>query len=142
MGLSLAFLGVVACAPVVNTHGYAPTDVDLAELQVNVDTRDTVESIVGRPSTTGVMDESGWYYVKSEFRDFGWRESEEISREVVAILFDDVGVVQNIERFGIENGRIVALSRRVSNDNTAGVSFLQQLFGNIGNFNPGQFLGG
>ncbi len=134
--------GLSACTRLTDTHGFVPTEGDLAEIEVGRDTRSTVQSIIGRPSTTGIIDESGWFYVKSEFRQFGWREPEEVGREVVAVLFDERGLVANIERFGIEDGRIVALSRRVTDDNTAGVSFLQQLFGNLGNFNPAQFLDG
>lgn len=132
--------GLSACAALTNSHGYAPTQSDLALIEVGRDTRPTVEAIVGRPSTTGVLDESGWFYVKSEFRSFGWREAEEIDRTVIAILFDERGLVSNVERFGLEDGRIVALSRRVTDDNTTGVGFLQQLFGNVGNIDAGQFL--
>ncbi len=39
---------------------------------------------------------------------------EEISREVVAVSFDDKGVVRNIERFGLENGEVIVLEHRVT----------------------------
>ena len=42
-------------------------------------------------------------------------------REIVAITFDDSGVVRNIERFGLEDGNVVALSRRVTDSNVQGV---------------------
>jgi outer membrane protein assembly factor BamE (lipoprotein component of BamABCDE complex) len=135
-------LGLSACAQSTSTHGYTPTEGDLAEIEVGQDTRETVEAIIGRPSATGVLNEQGWFYVKSEFREFGYREPDEIAREVVAVLFEENGIVANVERFGIEDGQVVTLSRRVTDDNTTGVSFLQQLFGNIGNFNPAGFLDG
>jgi hypothetical protein len=45
-----------------------------------------------------------------------------------------------VERYGIENGQVVLLSRRVTDANTAGVGFLQQLFGNLGRIDPAQFF--
>jgi len=64
-----------------------------------------------------------------------------VDREVVAITYNDAGTIANIERFGLEDGRVVPISRRVTSTNTQGISFLRQLFRNIGNFNPADFLG-
>ena len=64
----------------------------------------------------------------------------EVNREVVAIHFTPDGTVANVERFGIEQGRIVVLSRRVTDSNVSSVSVIRQLMGNLGNLNPGSFL--
>jgi hypothetical protein len=37
-------------------------------------------------------------------------------------------------------GNVVLLSRRVTTDNTAGVGFLRQLFGNLGRIDPTAFF--
>lgn len=139
-GVLMMALGLAACSSVYRTHGYVPADDELAALNVGTDTRETVAAAVGRPTSTGVLDVGGWYYVKSRFRHFGARAPEEIDREVLAISFDDTGTVQNIERFGLEDGRVVALSRRVTETNIRGIGFLEQLFGNLGNFDAGNFL--
>ena len=125
----VALAGLVACSPIYRYHGFVPTEEDLAELQVGLDTRTTVASIIGKPGTSGLLSESGWYYVRSEFKHDSFRAPEEINREVVAISFDDDNVITNIERFGLERGQVIVLSRRVTDSNIAGVSFLQQLFG-------------
>lgn len=138
----LVALMLAGCAEQVRTHGYAPTASEVEEIEVGLDTRETVRAIIGDPVVTGMVDDRGWFYVKSQFREYGWREPEETGREVVGVIFDERGVVENVERFGIENGQVVALSRRVTESDASGISFLQQLFGNIGNFNPAGFLGG
>lgn len=120
---------LVACTPVYNYHGFIPTDEDLEEIAVGLDTRTTVASIIGKPGTSGLLAESGWYYVRSEFKHDSFRAPEEVTREVVAISFDENDVVENIERFGLERGQVVVLSRRVTDSNIEGLSFLQQLFG-------------
>jgi len=137
-----AFALLAACSNIDRNHGYVPPDADLSQIIVGVDTRETVADVVGRPSAAGILDVGGWYYVKSKFRAYGFREPKEIDREVVAISFDQQGVVTNIERFGLENGRVIALSRRVTDSNIKGVSFLRQLFGGFGNFTADQLLGG
>ncbi len=136
----LAMLLLSACSNIDRKHGYVPEAEDLEFIVVGVDTKDTVADVIGQPSTSGILADSGWYYVESRFRAYGFRESTEISREVVAVSFDADGVVENIERFGLEDGQVVAISRRVTDSNIKGVTFLRQLFGNIGNFNPGDFL--
>jgi len=131
----------VGCTTLYRNHGYAPTDDQLAEVLVGVDTRGTVSDVVGPPTAGGVSNGGGFFYVQSRFRLLGPLEPKEIDREVVAIRFDADGVVSNVERFGLENGNVVALSRRVTQDNVRDTTFLRQLFGSIGQFNAGDFLG-
>ena len=55
--------------------------------------------------------------------------------------FNDNGVVSNVERFGLEKGQVVTLSRRVTESKVKGIGFLRQLMGSIGRVNAGQVLG-
>ena len=137
-----AFTVLAACgaSTLSDETGYVPDKALLDEVVVGLDTQDTVARILGRPGTTGIVDDRGWYYVKSDYERFLWRAPVEVDREVVAISFAENGQVTNIERFGIEDGQVVALNRRVTDSNTQGVGFLRQLFSNFGNLNPGSFL--
>lgn len=136
----LALVAVSACTAIYRNHGYAPVDADLEKVVVGQSTRADVQRAVGRPSSIGVLADSGWYYVGSRFRHYAWRAPEEIERQVVAISFDKNGKVENVERFGLEDGEVVVLSRRVTDSNIKGLSFLRQLLGNIGNISAGDFL--
>lgn len=138
IALMLALCVLAACAPRARTHGFAPSDAELEEIVVGLDTRETVAGIIGPPRTAGLLTESGWYYVRSTFRDRPPRAPVEEDRQVVAITFDDAGVVENIERFGLDRGEVVVLSRRVTTSNVQGVGFLQQLLRNLGRIDPGQ----
>lgn len=129
-------LGLSACAATYRNHGYVPSDDELSEIVVGVDTRDSVEDVIGEPSAAGILDSSGYYYVKSRVRHFGALRPKEVEREVLAISFDDSGTVQNIERFSLADGKIVPLSRRVTESSVSDNSFLRQLLGSIGRFNP------
>jgi outer membrane protein assembly factor BamE (lipoprotein component of BamABCDE complex) len=132
---------VVACAPVMRKHGYAPIEEDLAQVVVGVDTRETVLEKIGAPTITGVLNESGIYYVSSVFRHFGAAAPEEISREVVAISFNAQGLVTNVARYGLEDGEVVVLSRRVTEDNVRDSTLIRQLLGAIGNFSATDLIG-
>lgn len=137
---ALAFVALSACATLSDSHGYVPDESLLGEVEVGLDTKDTAARILGRPGTSGIVDDRGWYYVKSDYERFLWRAPVEVNREVVAVSFAENGQVENIERFGLEDGQVVALSRRVTTSNTRGIGFLRQLFSNIGNFNGGDLL--
>lgn len=128
------------CVRLDESHGYVPTDDELANVAVGRDTRETVSVIVGRPATDSLRTIDGWYYVKSDYETFAWRAPEEVNREAVAILFAEDGTVANIERFGLEEGRVIPLSRRVTESNITGITFLRQLLGNFGNFRLQDFV--
>nr|WP_246156535.1 outer membrane protein assembly factor BamE [Aquicoccus porphyridii] len=138
--ISLALVAVAGCTPIMRNHGYVPSDAELQEITVGIDSRATVEDVLGTPSAGAFMEGGDIYYVRSQVRHFGMLEPKVIDREIVAISFDGSDVVQNIERFGLEQGRPVVLSRRVTDSSVAGKSFLRQLMGNLGRFNAGEML--
>jgi outer membrane protein assembly factor BamE (lipoprotein component of BamABCDE complex) len=123
---------VSACAAVYRNHGYVPVEDDLALVEVGVDTRETVAEKIGRPSAQGLLNDVGWFYVQSRFKHLGPREPQEIERQVVAVTFTEAGVVDNIGRYGLEDGRVVEISRRVTETNIKGVGFIRQLLSNFG----------
>lgn len=137
---SFVMLSAVGCSTLSDTHGYIPTDLELADVIVGRDTKDTVTRIVGRPGARGVIGDSSWYYIESDYERFLWRAPVEVDREVVAISFTENEVVENVERFGLEDGRVIVLNRRVTDSNVKGIGFLRQLFSNIGNLDGGQFI--
>ncbi|WP_103173457.1 MULTISPECIES: outer membrane protein assembly factor BamE [Paracoccus] len=136
----VALLGLAACAPVYRNHGFIPAPEDLSQVVVGQTTVDELQGLIGRPSAQGLLTGSGWYYVGSRWRHFGALEPREISREVVAVSFAPSGVVTNVERFGLERGRVVTLSRRVTEGSVTEISLIGQLLGNLGNFQAGDFI--
>ncbi len=134
-------LAVSACNPIVRYHGYAPTDQELKTVEVGKDTRETVEQKIGHPSAEGLLNDDAWFFVQSRFQQKGLKPMTEIDRQVVVISFSDAGTVSNIERFGLQDGNVVVLSRRVTESNIKGVSFLNQLMRNMGRMTTGDLLG-
>ncbi|PCD77640.1 outer membrane protein assembly factor BamE [Pseudothioclava arenosa] len=135
-----ATLFAASCTAVYRNHGYVPSEEDLALVEVGKSNRDDVTRAVGRPSSAGLLQGAGWYYVGSRWKHFGARAPEEIEREVVAISFDDKGTVTNVERFGLEDGEVVVLSRRVTETSIKGIGLIRQVLGSFGRVSADQIL--
>ena len=132
MAVALLAMSIASCSAAFRNHGYIPAEEELELILVGVDTRESLEGTIGAPGTSGLLTGSAWYYTQSRFKHFAYNAPKEIEREVLAVSFDERGVVENIERFGLEDGRVIVLSRRVTESNIKGISFLTQLFGSFG----------
>lgn len=132
----------VACTAIYRNHGYVPREDELAQIEVGKDTRETVAEKIGRPSAEGLLNDQGWFYVQSRFKTVGPREPEEIERQVLAVTFSDRGTVENIARYGLEDGRVIEISRRVTETNVKGIGFIRQLLSNFGRIRLDQLGGG
>ncbi|WP_051059665.1 outer membrane protein assembly factor BamE [Limimaricola hongkongensis] len=137
-----AMLGIAllaACSPTERFHGYVPAEAVLSSISLG-ESREAVLEKAGPPTTTGALGAQDLYYVRSVFRHYGFFAPEEVSREVVAISFAASGGVANVERFDLSDGRIVPLTRRVTEDSVESGTFLRQLAGAAGNFDPSALI--
>jgi outer membrane protein assembly factor BamE (lipoprotein component of BamABCDE complex) len=137
----MGVLGLSACSPQYQNHGYIPPQEDLDKITIGQDTRESLAQTVGVPASAGLLTNSGYYYVRSRRKAVGFLAPAEIEREVVAVSFSANGVVENVERFGLERGNVITLDRRVTSSPTSNKSFIRQLLGNIGRFNPAALAG-
>ena len=131
-----------ACAPIYRNHGYVPSESELASVAVGADSRDEVLAKLGRPTTTALLGDTTLYYVQSRFRHYGPFEPQEIDREVLALSFTGDGRLGNIERFGLEQGRVVQLNPARTAEVFADRTFINQLLGNLGRIDAERLLGG
>jgi outer membrane protein assembly factor BamE (lipoprotein component of BamABCDE complex) len=132
---------IAACASTYQNHGYVPPETDLEKLVVGVDTRATVDDLIGPPSVSGLVGDGDYYYVRSRRRSYMMLRPKVVEREVVAISFNDDDTIANIERFGLEAGKTVPISRRVTDSSVVDNGFLRQIINNIGVFGPEQIIG-
>jgi outer membrane protein assembly factor BamE (lipoprotein component of BamABCDE complex) len=134
--VAIALVALVGgCTPQFRDYGYAPTNSQLAQIKVGVTSRDQVAQLVGYPDSLGMTKNDPWLYIASRQETVGFKAPKTTAREVVVITFRTDGTVQNIERFGLKDGRIIVLNRRVTDSNTKGISFLRQALRNLGRFN-------
>ncbi len=142
-GALVAVLGLClcACAPRIRDYGYAPSDNQLEEIVVGVDSQDRVAELVGYPGSESLRGDDAWYYLAARQKTVGLKAPVTTDRQLVAISFDSEGTVTNIERFTLADGRVVTLSRRVTDAPTQGVGFLRQALSNLGQIDAGEMFG-
>lgn len=128
--LAVALVALGACSDLINNYGYVPTDFQLEGIKVGADTQETVAEKVGAPPLDDFRRDNVWYYVASRYETKGFYAPKETDRQVVAIRFSEAGSVTNIERYGLEDGRVITLSRRVTDQAVPDIGFLRGLFQN------------
>ena len=138
---TLVALSVSGCTAQYRDHGYLPDEVDLEQVVVGVDNRTTVQEVLGSPLGSGVMEDGAIFYISTRVKHYAFYEPKVVEREMLVVSFDAEDQVENIEKFGLEDGRVVTLSRRVTTGPVKGPKFLKQILGNLGNFNPAGPLG-
>lgn len=136
----IAVVGLSGCTAQYQNHGYMPDEQTLSQITPGVDTRETVDEVIGSPTTSGVLKDSSFYYVRSRVKRYAFLRPKVVEREVLAISFNSSGIVSNIETFGLKDGRVVPLTRRVTDSSTTDKTFIRQLLGNIGNFDAASML--
>ena len=141
LGAGLLVLAAAACAPQVDNHGFMPPEEALERIRVGQDTRETVQRKIGRPSSSSLFTETGWYYVATTIERFAFYEPEVVDRRVVAIEFDERDRVASVNRYGLEDGKVIDLETRTTPTHGRQVTIVEQLLGNIGNLQGGQLFG-
>ena len=92
------------------------------------------------PLNQGLQRDKAWYYVSSRRQQVGLLAPVDTDRQIVAIRFNDAGRVENIQRFSLEDGRVVTLTTRVTDPTVDEAGFLRQVFGNLGSITADRFL--
>jgi outer membrane protein assembly factor BamE (lipoprotein component of BamABCDE complex) len=130
------------CAATYVTHGFAPHPDEVAQVRPGADTRGSVARRFGPPSAEGITGDGQWFYVASRFEKFAFYQPRLVDRTVVAVSFDEAGVVTDVQSLGIEDGRVVDLVTRTTPTFGREQNLIQQLFGNIGRVDAGDQFGG
>ena len=123
-----------ACAPVINTRGQQPDPDVLAKIEPGSTSQRDVERALGTPSTQGVFRENVWYYMSERTERTAFFAPELLERKIIAVVFDKVGVVEDIVTYTENDKQEIALVARITPTAGNEISIIQQLFGNIGRF--------
>lgn len=138
--IAAVVLTLSACTPKVTVHGFAPTDEDLKNLEPGIDTIYSIEERIGRPTLSALLRDDAWYYVQSTMEQLTYNAPKEVNRRVVVITFADDGVVESVEEYGLEDGRVINLNTRVTVAKTGQKGILSQIFANVFNFDAASAL--
>ena len=143
IGLATAILFLAAaCTEIVRVHGYTPLDPELSQIQIGATGKEGVLDIAGVPAHIDQKYGESWFYISSRFQISGANEPEEVERRVVEVAFSDSGMVSNVATYSLEDGRVIPLTRRVTDNNLGRVTILEQLGRAFGRVDPGAILTG
>ncbi len=128
--------GLLGCAPEISTHGYRFDEATLAQIEPGRTNKDAVTRLLGSPSSVATFDNKVWYYISQRSEHKSFYQDHVVEQKVIAIAFDDAGVVQTIDKRGLKDGHDVAFVSRETPTSGKQLSLLEQFVGNIGRFNP------
>lgn len=130
--LACGVLAVGACTPLRGHSGYI-VDAELVNsLQPGVDTRDSVQQTLGKPTFTGQFGSGDWFYLARDTRNYAFQKPRVSDQITLRVAFDATGVVQNVTRS--DEARVASIdpSKKVTPTLGRKRSFFSELFGNIG----------
>ena len=62
-------------------------------------------------------------------------------RRIIAVSFDDTGVVDEVAEYSLDDGRLVSYASRETPTRGRELSFIEQILGNVGRLPTEQFGG-
>lgn len=114
----------------------------LAQLVAGTSTRADALALMGSPTARATFDDNTWLYISEMTKPVIGATNRVADQQVVALVFDPAGVLRRIDLKGAEDAVAVDVATRTTPTPGNETSFLQQLLGNVGRFNPGGPLGG
>jgi outer membrane protein assembly factor BamE (lipoprotein component of BamABCDE complex) len=145
--LALGIMPLAACDTTgllshpIQVRGNRVDPDQLAQLVPGTSTRNDVMALIGSPTTRATFDDNTWLYISELTKPVIGATNSVRDQQVVAITFDQQGVLRTIDRKGMADAVPVAVASRTTPSPGNESSFLQQLLGNVGRFNPGGGIG-
>ena len=128
--------GATACAPVQEQHGWIADSQSKVEIKPGVDTKSTVLARLGTPSTNGFLQANDWYYITTMQESFAFYKPKTEDRTVTVVRFAADDVVSQVDKYGLEKGRVVDYTSAKTPTRGRELGILEQLLGNVGNTSP------
>lgn len=138
--IALAMLAAVSlsgCSTGAIQHGYVLSEEALAQVPVG-SSREQVLLVLGSPSTTSAVSGDAFYYISQTIDDNPIFGRSITDQRVLAIYFDEQGVVKSIANYGLQDGKVFDFITRRTRTGGAEVSLIGQMLQGIGNQNPFQ----
>ncbi|WP_372708335.1 outer membrane protein assembly factor BamE [Brevundimonas sp.] len=130
--LSAAVL-MTACAPIVGQNGFQAIDAKPADIIAGTDSKQTVLTKLGTPSTTSTFErDSIWYYISQVTEKYTYNRPQVTQRSVTEITFNDAGQVAEVRTLGLDDGQRLAMNGRETPTRGRQLTILEQLLGNVG----------
>ena len=133
VGIAITF-AVVACTPTEEVRGYVPNEAAIAKLKPGLDNRRNVARLIGSPSSISTFESKTWYYISKRSEHLAFFDEKVLDQQVVAIDFDDNGMISDMRRYKLDDARNIVMVGRITPTRGREMGLLEQIFGNVGRF--------
>ncbi len=137
----LALLGA-GCARTPNVQGYVVDEELVSAVQPGVDTKQSVQRALGRPTMMSQWNDRRWYYVSRQTGQRAFLRPVPTAQSILIVDFDEKGTVVGVERRGLEKVADITPDRDRTPTLGREVGILEDLFGNIGQVGTAPGTGG
>ena len=122
-----------ACAPVVGQNGFQAIDAKPTDIVAGTDTKQTVLTRLGTPSTTSTFERDNvWYYISQTTEKYTFNMAQVAQRSVTEITFNDAEQVAAVRTLSLADGQDLAMNRTETPTRGRQLTVLEQLLGNVG----------
>lgn len=129
--LSAAAL-TTACAPMIGQNGFQAIDAKPTDIVAGTDTRQTVLTKLGSPSTTSAFEsDTVWYYISQVTEKYTYNLPQVTQRSVTEITFNTEGQVAGVRTLGLADGERISMNGRETPTRGRQLTILEQLLGNV-----------
>ncbi|HEX3348920.1 MAG TPA: outer membrane protein assembly factor BamE [Acetobacteraceae bacterium] len=111
-------------------------EAQIKELVPGTSTTKDVTSLIGSPTAHATFDDNTWIYISERTKPVIAGTQAVEGQQVVALTFDDSGVLKSVARKTQDDSMPVSVVSRTTPSPGDEASFLQQLLGNVGKFSP------
>lgn len=102
--LALA-LAAGACNPITDNLGNRALKESVEQIQVGRTTKNEVVRLLGSPSNVAAFDANTWYYISARQVQLAFLKPRTTEQHVLAIRFDEAGVVKEMKELGLKNAQ-------------------------------------
>ena len=103
----LVALGLGACGVRTDTQGNMVDAELLKQVKPGALTKEQVQTLLGTPSSVSTFDQTTWYYIGKQTQKIAFLDPSVLDQKVVAVEFDNKGVVKAIHQYGEADGKDV-----------------------------------
>ncbi len=119
-------LGLAGCAENYD-HGYIAPDNAVGQIEVGA-SREQVLLVLGSPSTTATIGSEAFYYISQKStRAVAFLNQSVVEQKVIAVYFDDKGLVKEVGHYGLQDGKVFDYISRKTKTSGADYGLLSQI---------------
>lgn len=133
----IASVTLGACSARKFVRGYMADEKVVSSIRPQVDTHDSVQQMLGSPSSVATFDNDSWYYYSKKSESLAFFKEDITELSIIAVRFDTDGYVTAIDRYSLDNRNEVDPVDKTTRTHGRELNFIQELFGNIGRFGAG-----